>query len=172
MAIVFLGDKAEAIKAQSLLQGPMLNQCGGTLESLMSWIAACSVIVSPDSGPAHMAAALEIPVVTLFGCTSPARWAPIGSNAEVVRIGLPCSPCSNHGLNTCPVGTLECMLQLKAPSGVPSDLAPPWEPPIVLTKTARTQPAISDRYAIVVKAFASASKPMHNTNTLSIKKRC
>ena len=115
MAIVFLGDKAEAIKAQSLLQGPMLNQCGGTLESLMSWIAACSVIVSPDSGPAHMAAALEIPVVTLFGCTSPARWAPIGSNAEVVRIGLPCSPCSNHGLNTCPVGTLECMLQLKAP---------------------------------------------------------
>ena len=47
------------------------------LRDFMGTIAACDVLVSADTGPAHMATALEVPRVTIFGPEPPAAWAPM-----------------------------------------------------------------------------------------------
>ncbi len=86
-----------------------ITYCSAGIEPLLALIAKCRVVVAPDTGPGHVAAALGIPVVSLFGPTSPERWAPLGGRVKVVRNHLPCSPCSNHGQSHCPLGTHECM---------------------------------------------------------------
>lgn len=72
-------------------------------------IAHCALVVSGDSGPAHIAAALGVPTLTLFGPTSPRRWAPRGPKAVHLSLNMACSPCSNHGSRRCPLGTHACM---------------------------------------------------------------
>lgn len=66
-------------------------------------IEGLDLLVGVDSGPAHLAAALGVPVVVLFGPTSPDRWGPIGAPHKVVTLGLPCAPCSNTGSALCPL---------------------------------------------------------------------
>lgn len=56
-------------------------------------IARCSTFLSNDSGLMHLAAALTVPTVAIFGPTLPAKNAPIGSQHTVIRESLPCSPC-------------------------------------------------------------------------------
>ncbi len=80
-----------------------------SVAGLAAAIAACSVVVANDSGPAHLAAALGRPLVVLFGPTSPGRWAPTGSEVRVLYENLSCSPCSNHGSDRCPIGTHACL---------------------------------------------------------------
>ncbi len=91
----------------------LLTIQGEDLEHLAARISACSILVSPDSGPAHMAGVLGIPTLVLFGPTSAERWKPMGDRVEVMSMGLGCSPCSNHGSNSCPLGSVDCMSLLK-----------------------------------------------------------
>jgi heptosyltransferase-2 len=79
---------------------------------LAAAVAHCALVVSGDTGPAHLAWALQVPQVVLFGPTSPERWRPMSQCAEVVRLPLWCSPCSNYGTETCPEGHHGCMVQL------------------------------------------------------------
>ncbi len=117
LAVALLGGHDDALLVddlrRSLTSGPVLIRAGAGLDELAAQMAACALVVGPDSGPAHMAAALGVPVVALFGPTSPERWAPVGRRVAVVRLELACSPCSNHGGSTCPVGTFECMRRLE-----------------------------------------------------------
>jgi heptosyltransferase-2 len=76
---------------------------------LSAAVQACDLVVSNDSGPAHLASALGRPLVVLFGPTSPGRWAPPGDIVRVVSRTLDCSPCSNHGGRRCPIGTHACL---------------------------------------------------------------
>ena len=65
-------------------------------------LAACDGAVANDSGPMHLAAAVGIPVVGLFGPTSPELgFAPRGAHAVALHLGLSCSPCSRHGRSPC-----------------------------------------------------------------------
>lgn len=112
---VLVGDPANGIPA-----GPLAARVGGALPvfengglgELAGVLCRCVVVVSPDSGPAHLAAALGVPVVALFGPTSPERWAPRGERTSALTLALPCSPCSNHGSGACPLGTLACLESL------------------------------------------------------------
>ncbi len=70
---------------------------------LVEAIATLDALVSVDTGPAHIAAALGVPTAVLFGPTSPTRWGPIGASHRVVTLGLDCAPCSNTGGAKCPV---------------------------------------------------------------------
>lgn len=64
-----------------------------TLPEMIEWLRLASVLVTNDSGPMHVGAALGRPVVGLFGPTEPLRTGPYGQIREVLRVALPCAPC-------------------------------------------------------------------------------
>ncbi len=71
-----------------------LNLCGATsLPEMIEWIRRCDLMITNDTGPMHVAAALGKPLVALFGPTEPRRTGPYGQLENVLRIDLPCSPC-------------------------------------------------------------------------------
>ncbi|MEJ0091807.1 MAG: lipopolysaccharide heptosyltransferase II [Limisphaerales bacterium] len=71
-----------------------LNLCGMTsLPEMIEWVRLCDLMVTNDTGPMHAAAALDKPIVALFGPTEPRRTGPYGQLENVLRIDLPCSPC-------------------------------------------------------------------------------
>ena len=71
-----------------------LNLCGETsLPEMMEWLRLCDLMVTNDTGPMHVAAALGKPLLALFGPTEPRRTGPYGQLENVLRIELPCSPC-------------------------------------------------------------------------------
>ncbi len=72
------------------------------------------VLVTNDSAPLHVAAAVGTPIVAIFGPTVPAfGFAPRGPRDAVVEHpDLPCRPCSAHGPRTCPLGHHRCMKEI------------------------------------------------------------
>jgi heptosyltransferase-1 len=71
-----------------------LNLCGRTsLPEMVEWLRLCRLMITNDTGPMHAAAALNKPLVALFGPTEPRRTGPYGQLANVLRVDLPCSPC-------------------------------------------------------------------------------
>lgn len=79
-----------------------------TLRQLLAVLARARLAFGPDSGALHMAAALGVPVVSLWGATSVARSAPFGSEHRAVVGTAPCAPCF---LAACPIGRV-CMQAL------------------------------------------------------------
>lgn len=64
-----------------------------TLKELAHLMSLSSVVITVDSGPMHIAAAMGVPVVAIFGPTAPWRTGPYGSIHTIIRKDLPCSPC-------------------------------------------------------------------------------
>ncbi len=60
---------------------------------LAALVAHCRVFVTPDSAPLHIAAAMGVPVIALFGPTNPERHLPPGSNIKVLTREMECRPC-------------------------------------------------------------------------------
>jgi lipopolysaccharide heptosyltransferase I len=91
------GDRAiiDRIKAAST---SAIDLCGKTdLQQLTALIAGAKAVVSSDSGPMHIAAALDVPLVALFGPTNPVKTGPYGwqtgNNMKVITSNAPCQPC-------------------------------------------------------------------------------
>jgi heptosyltransferase-2 len=103
---------AEAITAR--YRGPVLNLIGQTsLRALPAYMDRCSIVVSNDTGPMHIAAALGKPVVALYGPTTTALgFTPYGVPWEEMSVTLPCRPCNAHGPHRCPLAHWHCMLDL------------------------------------------------------------
>lgn len=71
-----------------------LNLAGKTsLPQLVALLERASLVVANDSGPMHIASALNRPLVTMFGPTNPVRTGPFGRMDTVVRLEIACSPC-------------------------------------------------------------------------------
>jgi ADP-heptose:LPS heptosyltransferase len=64
------------------------------LVALAAVLSRANLLVTGDTGPMHLAAALDVPTVAVFGPSDPARWGPFSPRARVVRVSLPCSPCN------------------------------------------------------------------------------
>jgi lipopolysaccharide heptosyltransferase II len=64
------------------------------LVTLAAVLEKVNLLITGDTGPMHLAAALDTPVVAVFGPSDPARWGPFSDRAQVVRVSLPCSPCN------------------------------------------------------------------------------
>jgi len=78
----------------SLSEGKSLSLAGKTdLRELIEIIRHAQFVVSNDSGPMHIAAALDIPVFAIFGPTDPVRTGPYGYGHTVIREDIPCAPC-------------------------------------------------------------------------------
>lgn len=76
-------------------------------------IERCHLLVSNDSAPAHIASALGIPTVAIFGPTIPAfGFAPYGFEDLVVQKSLYCRPCGIHGGSKCPEDHFRCMREI------------------------------------------------------------
>ena len=74
--------------------GRCLNLAGQTsLPEMIEWLRECDLLVTNDTGPAHAAAALGKPVISLFGPTEPRRTGPYGQLQQVIQHPLPCAPC-------------------------------------------------------------------------------
>ncbi|MCD6417958.1 glycosyltransferase family 9 protein [bacterium] len=78
-------------------------QSGGlSLEELIGIIQQADCFVGNDSGPVHIAAALGVPSLSIFGPTHPALgFIPRGKNADYITADLKCSPCTLHGEGKC-----------------------------------------------------------------------
>jgi ADP-heptose:LPS heptosyltransferase len=63
------------------------------LPGLAAVLASLDVLITGDTGPMHLAAAVGTPIVALFGPSNPARYGPMSRTAHVLRVDLPCSPC-------------------------------------------------------------------------------
>ena len=64
-----------------------------SLAEMVEWIRSAELMISNDTGPMHVAAALHKPLVALFGPTEPRRTGPYGHLDQVVQTTLPCIPC-------------------------------------------------------------------------------
>jgi heptosyltransferase-2 len=114
--IVLLGAKAEREIAERVLaqmkQKGATNLAGETdLPTLIGVLARCHLIITNDTGSAHVAAALGRPTLTIFGPTNEFETAPLGPLAEIVRAeGIACARCM---LRDCPIDH-RCMRQISA----------------------------------------------------------
>jgi heptosyltransferase-2 len=95
---------AEAV-ARAMTHTPVLMAGETSLRQLMALLAQCRLIVTNDSGPMHLAAALGLPVAALFGSTDERTTGPVGARARVVKHLVACSPC---GRRECPID-FRCM---------------------------------------------------------------
>jgi len=93
-----------------LSDGVAINLCGRTrLADAIDLLSGADVVVSNDSGLMHVAAALDKPLVALFGSSSPEFTPPLAKRVTILRNPVPCSPCFAR---TCRYGHLDCLTQL------------------------------------------------------------
>ena len=96
MKVVFTGGRNQKTvkRIRSLMKFPSVNLAGRTtLRDLAYLYALSTLVITTDSGPMHISAAVGTPTVALFGPTDPARTGPYGEGHTVIRKNLPCSPC-------------------------------------------------------------------------------
>lgn len=125
--VVLIGGRAEEayFKLLEPLPDGVVNLAGRTtLPQLLAAIEGAQALVTTDTGPSHLAAALGTPTVAIFGPSDHRKTGPFATADNVVRIvraGLPCSPCVFTGeLQTCPDN--RCM-KLITPQQVLDELA-------------------------------------------------
>jgi lipopolysaccharide heptosyltransferase II len=105
------GEREEAERVRTLMGGDALLIPPTNLKQLASILKRCSLLVTNDSGPMHIAAAMDTPVVAIFGPTNPALQGPVGGDHEIVRNEqLLCLGCN---FTRCPIGN-PCMEELTA----------------------------------------------------------
>ncbi len=105
---IFIGDMKQKQQAEEICERfphLTLNLCGKTsVYELMHLIGCLDLVITNDSGPMHIAAACGVPVVALFGSTSPTKTGPYRKEG-VLYESVTCSPCYRR---TCPID-FSCM---------------------------------------------------------------
>jgi heptosyltransferase-2 len=91
--------------ARSMKHTPTIVAGETSLRQLLALMARCRLMVANDSGPMHLAAAMGIPLVAIFGSTDERATGPMGTRIRIVKRGARCSPC---GRRECPID-FRCM---------------------------------------------------------------
>ncbi|MGH9718857.1 MAG: lipopolysaccharide heptosyltransferase II [Bryobacteraceae bacterium] len=112
-SVAVFGSPAERDLCESVASGmPNARNFAGrtTLAEFIDFAAACRVYLTNDSGAMHVASALGVPTVAVFGATDDTTTGPTGENSRVVREPVDCSPCL---LRECPIDH-RCMTRVPA----------------------------------------------------------
>ena len=114
-SIALFGSKSErelCEEVAQLLNGHQVTNYAGqtTLAQFIDLASGCELFLTNDSGSMHIASALGVPTVAIFGATDDTTTGPTGSNARVVRQPVDCSPCL---LRECPIDH-RCMTGVSA----------------------------------------------------------
>ena len=75
------------------------------MREFMALLARCQLVITNDSGPMHLAAALHLPLLAIFGSTNERETGPLGHRLRIIKHPVECSPC---GLRECPID-FRCM---------------------------------------------------------------
>jgi heptosyltransferase I len=110
-AVVMIGgpdERADIAAVIERMKTPAIDLAGTTTVGLLpAFLSKASLLITNDSGPMHVAAAVGTPVVALFGPTSAVRTGPYGVGHSVLTGNIPCRPCFSRTChNTLP---LECL---------------------------------------------------------------
>lgn len=104
------GDRELGRRISQMMQHPPVDVCGKTdLGEAIGLIKECDLFITNDSGLMHVAAALDIPLIAIFGSTNPITTGPRSQRGKIVRVPIKCSPCLKP---ECPEGHLKCMDQI------------------------------------------------------------
>ena len=113
-SVVLMGSVPEmplSAEIEARMRRKPVNLAGRTtVRELMSLLSQCSFLVTNDSGPMHIGAALGVPIAAIFGPTDWRKTSPWTEKARVLRVDVDCSPCH---LRECNRGH-ECMLGVTA----------------------------------------------------------
>jgi heptosyltransferase I len=115
-AVALMGSRRERAVCEEVARlAPGAVDIAGatTLPELAALIRGSAISVTNDSGPMHLAVALERPVVGIFGPTDPVWIGPYGHPDNALRAGVPCSPCLLRQLSRCHYGHV-CMGHVSA----------------------------------------------------------
>lgn len=118
---LFGSDKDRAVTDAISAAAPGCDDLAGRtqLAQAIDLLARCDAVVSNDSGLMHVAAAVGRPLVAIYGSSDPGFTPPLTGRAEIVRLGLDCSPCFER---ECPLGHLNCLHDIK-PADIDAALA-------------------------------------------------
>ena len=112
--VAIIGSETERSIAEEVRAGmhvpPAVLNGKTSLETLLGVIAESTLVITNDSGPMHIAAALGVPTVAVFGPTDDIVTGPWGPRTRVVKEPVDCSPCL---LRECPIDH-RCMTRLNA----------------------------------------------------------
>ncbi|MGO9371277.1 MAG: glycosyltransferase family 9 protein [Syntrophobacteraceae bacterium] len=88
------GEAAIGSEIESQMRSKPLNMIGRTsVRQLMALLASVQLVITNDSGPMHIAAAFDRPIVALFGPTDHSTTSPLSSRFSLVRKETECAPC-------------------------------------------------------------------------------
>jgi len=88
------GEEALGERISEMLGNQGINLCGQTsLREAVALIEQCRLFITNDSGLMHVAAALDLPLIAIFGSTDHVATGPGNPGSHIVRVPMPCSPC-------------------------------------------------------------------------------
>ena len=106
-------DKMAAEEIQQFAQNQCIDLTGKTqLTDAIDLLALAEAVITNDSGLMHVAAALDRPIVAIYGSSSPQFTPPLCNQVKIISLNLSCSPCFQR---QCPLGHFKCMRDLKPP---------------------------------------------------------
>ena len=121
---IFGSDKDQAVGKQIIAHLPQVQQKNGhnlagktKLVEAIDLMALARLVISNDSGLMHIAAALQLPLIAIYGSSSPQYTPPLTDQAEILHTDIECRPCFKK---TCQFGHLKCLTELKPERAISS----------------------------------------------------
>ena len=116
LSVVITGSPEERGRVREMIKGRkerVFNLAGKTsIGELPALLQRCSLFIGVDTAALHIAAAVDVPTVGIFGPSSSVNWAPKGDQHLVVKKNMPCVPCREKGCKGS--GTSRCLNELEA----------------------------------------------------------